>query len=109
MRDESTKIIDDLISVCKEVQPDLNAPYGSITALYKRTSFEHLFKTIGDLYHTLVCFNIPTKYLTIDVAYPIVKITLDFKGMKILCPVYNEEEGEKKINETDKSSSLRYE
>ena len=33
MRDESTKIIDDLISVCKEVQPDLNAPHGSITAL----------------------------------------------------------------------------
>lgn len=27
MRDESTKIIDDLIRVCKEVQPDLNA-YG---------------------------------------------------------------------------------
>lgn len=40
MRDESTKIIDDLIRVCKEVQPDLNAPDGSITALYKRTSEE---------------------------------------------------------------------
>lgn len=92
MRDESTKIIDDLIRVCKEVQPDLNAPDGAITALYKRTSFEHLFQTIGDLYHTLVCFNIPTKYLTIEVAYPIVKITLDFKGMKILCPVYGEDD-----------------
>lgn len=91
MRDESTKIIDDLIRVCKEVQPDLNNE-GSITALYKRTSFEHLFQTIGDLYHTLVCFNIPTKYLTIEVEYPIVKITLDFKGIKILCPTYGEEE-----------------
>lgn len=91
MRDESTKIIDDLIRVCKEVQPDLNNE-GAITALYKRTSFEHLFQTIGDLYHTLVCFNIPTKYLTIEVAYPIVKITLDFNGMKILCPTYGEEE-----------------
>ena len=92
MRDESIKIIDDLIRVCKEVQPDLNAPGGSITALYKRTSFEHLFQTIGDLYHMLVCFNIPTKYLTIEVTYLIVKITLDFKGMKILCPTYGEEE-----------------
>lgn len=92
MRDASTKIIDDLIRVCKEVQPDLNAPEGSITAFYKRTYFEDLFKTIGCLYHTLVCFNIPTKYLTIDVAYPNVKITLDFKGMKILCPTYGEEE-----------------
>lgn len=97
MRDASTKIIDDLIRVCKEVQPDLNAPDGSITALYKRDSFEDLFKTIGYLYHTLVCFNVPTKYLTIDVAHPIVKITLDFKGMKILCPqcsAYGETEGE---------------
>ena len=94
MRDASTKIIDDLIRVCKEVQPDLNAPDGSITALYKRTSFEDLFKTIGDLYHTLVCFNVPTKYLTIDVAYPIVKITLDYKGMEILCPVYEEDDEE---------------
>lgn len=92
MRDGGTKIIDDLIRVCKEVQPDLNAYDGSITAIYKRTSFEDLYKTIGELYHTLVCFNIPTKYLTIEVAYPIVKITLDFKGMKILCPVYGEEE-----------------
>ena len=95
MRDASTKIIDDLIRVCKEVQPDLNAPDGSITALYKRTSFEDLFKTIGYLYHTLVCFNIPTKYLNIDVAYPLVYIKLDYKGLKILCPVYGEEdEGE---------------
>lgn len=91
MRDESTKIIDDLIRVCKEVQPDLNNE-GSITGVYRRTDFDHLFQTIGDLYHTLVCFNIPTKYLTIEVAYPIVKITLDFKGMKILCPTYGEEE-----------------
>lgn len=94
MRDDVTKIIDDLIRVCKDVQPDLNAPQGSITAIYKRNSFEDLFQTIGELYHTLVAFHIPTKYLNIDVRYPLVYITLDYKGMKILCPVYGEEEDE---------------
>lgn len=94
MRDESTKIIDDLIRVCKDIHPDLDAPEGAITGIYKRTSFEHLFQTIGDLYHTLVCFNIPTNYLTIKVEYPLVYITLDYKGMKILCPTYDEEEDE---------------
>lgn len=44
---------------------------------------ENLFKTIGELYDTLVCFNIPTRYLNID---------LDYKGLKVLCPVYGEEE-----------------
>ncbi len=92
MRDGGTRIIDDLIRVCKEVHPDLNASKGSITAIYKRTSFENLFKTIGELYDTLVCFNIPTRYLNIDIAYPLVYIKLDYKGLKVLCPVYGEEE-----------------
>lgn len=96
MRDDSTKIIDDLVRVCKDVQPDLNAPQGSITAIYKSNSFEDLFQTIGNLYRTLVAFHIPTKYLNIDVRYPypLVYITLDYKGMKILCPVYGEEDEE---------------
>jgi hypothetical protein len=29
---------------------------------------------------------------TIEAAYPVVKITLDFNGIKILCPTYDEEE-----------------
>lgn len=91
MRDASTKILDDLIRVYKYIQPDRNDE-GSITVVYRRTYFDHLFQTIGDLYHTLVCFNIPTKYLTIEVAYPVVKITLACKGIKILCPTYDEEE-----------------
>lgn len=91
MRDESTKIIDDMLEACKVGHPDFNN-HGFISAVYERNYFEDLFQTIGDLYHTLVCFNIPTKYLTIDVAYPLVKITLDFKGMKLLCPTYGEEE-----------------
>lgn len=92
MRDESTQIIDELISICKVANPDLNVDHGTITAIYDMNSFEHLFQTIGDLYHTLVCFNIPTKYLRIDIKYPFVYITLDYKGMKILCPTYGEEE-----------------
>lgn len=40
MRDGGTKIIDDLIRVCKEVQPDLNAYDGSITRLYASTSLQ---------------------------------------------------------------------
>ena len=92
MRDESTQIIDDLLNVWKTAKPDLNAPKGTITAIYDRNSFDHLFQTIGDLYHTLVCFHIPTKYLRIDIKYPLVFITLDYKGMKILCPTYGEEE-----------------
>lgn len=94
MRDSGTRIMDDFLNVCKVVQPDLNASEGSITAIYKRDSFEDLYKTIGELYDTLVCFDIPTKYLNIAIEYPVVKIKLDYKGLKILCPVYNEEEGE---------------
>ena len=91
MRDESTEIIDDILEVCKVVHPDFDT-HGSISAVYKRNSFEDLFDTIGDLYHTLVCFHIPTKYLNIDVGDTSVRITLDYRGLKILCPVYGEEE-----------------
>lgn len=90
--DDVTQIIDDFRRVCKKVQPDLNTHDGSITAIYKRTSFEDLFDTIGELYYTLVAFHIPTKYLNIDVAYHTVKIKLDYKGLKVLFPVYGEEE-----------------
>ena len=91
MRDESTEIIDDIMEVCKVVHPDFDT-HGSISAVYKRNSFEKLFDTIGALYHTLVAFHIPTKYLNIDVAYHTVKIKLDYKGLKVLFPVYGEEE-----------------
>jgi hypothetical protein len=80
--------------VCKKVQPDLNVHDGSITAIYKRNSFEDLWEAIGELYYTLVAFHIPTKYLNIDVAYHTVKIKLDYKGLKVLFPAYPEEEGE---------------
>lgn len=92
--DDVTQIIDDFRRVCKKVQPDLNAHDGSITAIYKRNSFEDLWEAIGELYYTLVAFHIPTKYLNIDVAYHTVKIKLDYKGLKVLFPVYGEEEGE---------------
>lgn len=39
-----------------------------------------------------IAFHIPTKYLNIDVAYHTVKIKLDYKGLKVLFPVYGEEE-----------------
>lgn len=88
--DDVTQIIDDFRRVCKKVQPDLNAHDGSITVIYKRNSFEDLWEAIGELYYTLVAFHIPTKYLNIDIRYPLVYIALDYKGMKILCPVYGE-------------------
>ena len=90
--DDVTQIIDDFRRVCKKVQPDLNAHDGSITAIYKRNSFEDLWEAIGELYYTLVAFHIPTKYLNIDVAYHTVKIKLDYKGLKVLFTVYGEEE-----------------
>lgn len=93
MRDKSTEIIDDILEVGKVVHPDFDT-HGSISAVYKRNYFEDLFACIGDLYHTLVCFHIPTKYLNIDVGATSVRITLDYRGLKILCPVYGEEEGE---------------
>lgn len=92
MIDDGTKIIDDFRRVCKEVQPDLNAHDGSITIIYKRNSFCHLFNAIGEVYYTLVACHIPTKYLNIDVADHTVKIKLDYKCLKALFPVYGEEE-----------------
>lgn len=92
MIDGGTKIIDDFRRVCKEVQPDLNAHDGSITIIYKRNSFCHLFNAIGEVYYTLVACHIPTKYLNIDVADHTVKIKLDYKCLKALFPVYGEEE-----------------
>lgn len=94
MRDTSAEIIDEIMEVCKAVHPDFDT-HGSISAIYKRSHFEKLFDTIGALYLTLVCFNIPTKYLNIDVGDTSVRITLDYRGLKILCSVYGEaEEGE---------------
>lgn len=90
--DDVTQIIDDFRRVCKKVQSDLTAHDGSITVIYKRNSFEDLWEAIGELYYTLVASHIPTKYLNIDVAYHTVKIKLDYKGLKILFPVYGEEE-----------------
>ena len=91
MRTDGTKIIDDFRRVRKVVQPDLNNN-GNIMVMYKRNSFDDLFDTIGDLYYTLVAFHIPTKYLNIDVASHTVKIKVDYKGLKVLFPVYGEEE-----------------
>lgn len=90
--DDVTKIIDDFISVSKEVHPNLDAPDGSITSIYKRNSFENLWEAIGELYYTCVAFHIPTKCLSIDVTDTLVKITLSYKGLKVLLPVYPEEE-----------------
>ena len=90
--DDVTQIIDDFRRVCKKVQPDLTAHDGSITVIYKRNSFEDLWEAIGELYYTLVASHIPTKYLNIDVAFHTVKIKLDYKGLKVLFPVYGEEE-----------------
>lgn len=93
MRDEGTKIIDDFRRVCKDVQPDLNAHDGSITAIYKRNSFCDLFDTIGELYHTLVAFHMPTNGLTIEITESLVKIKMTYKCLKALFYV-DPEEGE---------------
>lgn len=90
--DDVTQIIDDFIRVSKEVHPDLDAPDGSITSIYKRDSFGNLWEAIGELYYTFVAFHIPTKYLSIDITDTLVKITLSYKGLKVLFPVYGEEE-----------------
>lgn len=94
MRDDGTKIIDDFRRVCKEVQPNLNAHDGSITVIYKRNSFCHLFDAIGELYYTLVAFHIPTKYLNIDITEDLVKIKMDYKGLKALFYADEEEDEE---------------
>lgn len=98
MIDDGTRIIDLFMNVCKVAHPDFKNK-GNIMAIYKRTDFVDLFKTIGYLYHTLVCFNIPTKYLNIDIEYPTVKIKLNYKALEILCPQYGEEEEEEEDEE----------
>lgn len=90
--DDVTQIIDDFIRVSKEVHPDLDAPDGSITSIYKRNSFEDLWEAVGELYYTCVAFHIPTKCLSVDITDTLVKITLSYKGLKVLFPVYGEEE-----------------
>lgn len=90
--DDVTQIIDDFIRVSKVVHPDLDAPDGSITSIYKRDSFGNLWEAIGELYYTFVAFHIPTKCLSIDITDTLVKITLSYKGLKVLFPVYGEEE-----------------
>lgn len=94
--DDVTQIIDDFIRVSKEVHPDLDVPDGSITSIYKRNSFENLWEAIGELYYTCVAFHIPTKCLSIDITDTLVKITLSYKGLKVLIPVYPENEVSKK-------------
>lgn len=93
MRTDGTKIIDDFRRVCKVVQPDLNNN-GNIMAMYKRNSFDDLFDTIGDLYHTLVAFHMPTKYLNIDITEDLVKIKMDCKCLKALFYADEEEDEE---------------
>ena len=93
MRDDSTEIIDDILEVCKVVHPDFDT-HGSISAVYKRNSFEDLFDTIGDLYHTLVAFHMPTKYLNIDITEDLVKIKMDYKCLKALFYADEEEDEE---------------
>nr|DAK59160.1 MAG TPA: hypothetical protein [Caudoviricetes sp.] len=44
--DDVTNIIDDFISVSKEVHPNLDASDGSIDLIYKRNSFEDLWEAI---------------------------------------------------------------
>lgn len=90
MRDASTEIIDDMLNACRVGHPDFNS-IGFVSAVYERHYFEHLFQTIGDLYHTLICFHVPTKYLKIDVGSNSVWITLDYKGLKILWSEFGEE------------------
>lgn len=91
--DDVTNIIDDFISVSKEVHPNLDASDGSIDLIYKRNSFEDLWEAIGEMYYTCVAFHIPTKYLSIYITDTLVKITLSYKGLKVLLTVYPEEEG----------------
>lgn len=88
--DDVTQIIDDFRRACKKVQPDLDAPDGYITSIYKRNSFEDLWEAIGELYYTCVAFHIPTKCLSVDITDTLVKITLSYKGLKVLFPVYPE-------------------
>lgn len=91
MRDDDLKIIDGFLNVCKVVHPDFKSS-GTIMAIYKRDSFDHLFETIADLYYRLVAFHIPTKYLNIDITEDLVQVKLDYKGLNLMFPKYGEEE-----------------
>lgn len=46
----------------------------------------------GFLNYRLVAFHIPTKYLNIDITDDLVKVKLDYKGLKLMFPKYGEEE-----------------
>lgn len=91
MRDDDLKIIDEFLNVCKVVHPDFKNS-GTVMAVYKRSSFDHLFETIADLYYRLVAFHIPTKYLNIDITDDLVKVKLDYKELKLMFPQYGKEE-----------------
>lgn len=91
MRDDDLKIIDEFLNVCKVVHPDFKNS-GTVMVVYKRSSFDHLFETIADLYYRLVAFHIPTKYLNIDITDDLVKVKLDYKGLKLMFPQYGKEE-----------------
>lgn len=91
MRDDDLKIIDEFLNVCKVVHPDFKNS-GTVMAVYKRSSFDHLFETIADLYYRLVAFHIPTKYLNIDITDDLVKVKRDYKGLKLMFPQYGKEE-----------------
>lgn len=91
MRDDDLKIIDEFLNVCKVVHPDFKNSE-TVMVVYKRSSFDHLFETIADLYYRLVAFHIPTKYLNIDITDDLVKVKLDYKGLKLMFPQYGKEE-----------------
>lgn len=91
MRDDDLKIIDEFLNVCKVVHPDFKNS-GTVMAVYKRSSFDHFFETIADLYYRLVAFHIQTKYLNIDITDDLVKVKLDYKGLKLMFPQYGKEE-----------------
>lgn len=91
MVNDDLKIIDGFLNVCKVVHPDFKNS-GTIMAIYQRNSFDNLFETIGELYYRLVAFHIPTKYLNIDITEDLVKVKLDYKGLKLMFPKYGKEE-----------------
>lgn len=91
MINDDLKIIDGFLNVCKAVHPDFKNA-GTIMAIYNRNSFDDLFGTIAELYYRLVAFHIPTKYLNIDITDDLVRVKLDYKGLKLMFPQYGKEE-----------------
>lgn len=83
-------IFTNFIRVSLKVRPDLNAVDGSITSVYNRDSFEDLWTDIGELYHTFILMNIPTKTLNIDITDTEVNINLKYEGLKILLGTYSD-------------------